>query len=74
MYVKVRVTPGMRKESVTKTAPETYEIVTRVAAARNQANVRVQELIADLYGVEKGRVRMVTGHRSPKKVFEVDTN
>ena len=72
MYVKVRVFPGMKKERVTKTAPHTYELVVKAPARQNAANHRVRELMAAAYGVPTGSVRIVTGHRSPSKVLDIE--
>ena len=72
MYVKVRVFPGMKKERVTKTAPNAYELVVRAPKERNLANARVRELVAKEYQVSLGKVRIVTGHHSSSKVLDVD--
>ena len=72
MYVKVRAYPGMKKERVTKLAPDSYEIVVREPAERNLANHRIRTLIAKEYGVKDTQVQLVTGHRSPSKVLSVE--
>jgi uncharacterized protein YggU (UPF0235/DUF167 family) len=71
MYVKVRVYPGMKKESVNKIEEDSFEIITKAPAERNLANIRVRELIAMEYEVPVSAVRLVTGHRSPSKILEV---
>jgi len=71
MYVKVRVYPGSKKEKVTKLADNQFEMVVKEPAKRNAANGRVRELLADAYGVTLSEVRLVTGHHSPSKIFEI---
>lgn len=71
MYVKVRVTPGARKETLVKEAKDTFTMSVKQPAERNLANERIRELIAAHYGVAKGKVRLVTGHRSGSKVLDV---
>ena len=71
MYIKVRVYPGMKKELVRKIATDSFEIITKAPAERNQANVRVRELMAMQYEVPISAVRLVTGHHSPSKILEV---
>lgn len=71
MYVKVRVYPGMKKESIIKTDEDAFEIITKAPAERNLANIRVRELIAMQYEVPVSAVRFVTGHHSPSKILEV---
>ena len=71
MYIKVHVYPGMKQEKINKLQDNQYEFILRAPAARNLANLRSRELIADLYGVTVNQVRQVTGHRSPSKIFEL---
>jgi len=72
MYVRVRVLPGAKKERVVKISDTTLEVAVREPAKQNLANKRVHVLIAREYGVEEGKVRLISGHRSPAKVFSVD--
>lgn len=74
MYIKIHVYPGMKKERVTKTAENQYEFVLKEPAERNLANRRTRELVAELYSLPLPKVRQVTGHRSPSKVFELSDN
>jgi uncharacterized protein YggU (UPF0235/DUF167 family) len=74
MYVKVRVYPGMKKETVTKLEDHHFEIVTKAPAERNAANQRIREIIAEQYDVPVKAVRFVTGHHSPSKILEVIKN
>lgn len=71
MYVKVRVYPGMKKESIREGEANSFEIITKAPAERNQANLRVKELIAMHYEVPVSAVRLVTGHHNPSKILEV---
>ena len=72
MYVRVRVTPGAKKERVLRQKPDEFDIAVREPATRNLANTRVRELIAAAFGVGAGAVRMVSGHRSPTKIISVE--
>ena len=72
MYVRVSVRPDAKKESVIRTDDTTYSIAVREPAERNLANNRVRELLAEELSVAVGKIRMVSGHRSPKKIFSVD--
>jgi uncharacterized protein YggU (UPF0235/DUF167 family) len=74
MYVRVHVYPGMKKEKVTVTRPNDYEIVIKAPAERNAANTRVREIIAETYKVPLAAVRIVSGHHSSRKILEVTTN
>lgn len=61
----------MRKESVKKLGEHYHEFVLREPAERNLANKRAKELVAEIYEVPTGKVRQVTGHQSPSKIFEL---
>lgn len=72
MYVHVRVVAGAKKESVVRTADSQFEIRVREPAERNLANTRIREILANEYGVPASAVRMLTGHRSPSKMYTID--
>ncbi|MCB9810847.1 MAG: DUF167 domain-containing protein [Candidatus Nomurabacteria bacterium] len=71
MYVKVRVTPKAKKETVEKTGELVYEMAVKAPAERNLANQRVRELLAENLGVSVKAVRIVSGHHSGNKIFDV---
>lgn len=71
MFVHVTVTPGAKKERVTKSASGRYTIEVREEAERNLANERVRVLVARECGVVVGAVRIIAGHRSRTKVMSV---
>ena len=72
MYVRVQVKPGAKKESVIRTDEKTFSIAVKEPATQNLANMRVRELVAKEMGVSIQRVRMISGHRSPRKIFDID--
>ncbi len=71
MYIKVKVSAGAKKESVTKIKDNTYEIMVKEPASNNFANRRVQDLLAQIYNTSSRMVRIVSGHRSQSKIFDV---
>lgn len=73
MYIRVQVKPGAKKESVIQTDDKTYSIAVREPATQNLANMRVREVLANLLGVKLATVRMISGHRSPRKIFDIGT-
>lgn len=73
MYIHVRVTVGAKKESLKKLKADHYAISVKEPAERNMANHRVTELVANYFNVPKSKARLVSGHRSPSKIFNIDT-
>lgn len=72
MYVRVRVTANAKKETIIETEKQTLSISVKEPARQNMANERVRELVAREYGVDVKKVQMITGHRSPQKMFSID--
>jgi uncharacterized protein YggU (UPF0235/DUF167 family) len=71
MYIKVHAVPGAKKELVIKRADDLFDIAVREPAERNLANSRIRELLAGALGVPPGKVRLVTGAQSIRKIFNV---
>lgn len=71
MYVKVKVKANSAKELFEKVSETSFKIKVREKAERNQANVRVLELLRLHFGPEIGQIRIVNGHHSPSKLVAV---
>lgn len=72
MYIKVRVTPNAKKESIMQLKDREYAISVREPAERNLANMRIREIMAEQYDVVVGKVHIISGHRSPSKIINID--
>ncbi len=72
MYVRVHVVPGVRREHFKKRGEKEFDASVREPAERNLANRRVVALVAAHYGVPPRKARLVSGHRSPTKIIDVD--
>ena len=71
MYIKVRVTAGAKKETVTQVSKSSYKLTVKEPAERNLANARVLELMALTLQVPKAKVKIINGHQSPSKMLSV---
>lgn len=71
MYIRVRATADAKKEGVWKESEGVYRIQVKEPRARNLANDRIRQLLVHEFGLSKGDVRMIKGHRSPTKFFEI---
>lgn len=74
MYIKVKATPGAKKESIKSVGSDALVITVREPAERNLANNRIRELVADHFQLAVHKVRLISGHRSPSKIFSVTTD
>ncbi len=73
MYIRVKVTPGAKKESfVPEEGKDNYFLAhVREKAERNMANARVRELVAEYFGVPTTKTRVISGHRSRSKILSI---
>ncbi|KND52066.1 MAG: hypothetical protein ABA06_02260 [Parcubacteria bacterium C7867-001] len=72
MYVRVRVIPDAKRESLIETEDRTLTVAVKQPAERNLANTRVRELLAEHFSLPLGKVRLTSGHRSPRKIFDIE--
>jgi uncharacterized protein len=72
MYVRVEARPGAKRESVIETGDRTYTVAVKEPAERGLANKRIREIVAEFLGVPAGKLKLVSGHRSPRKIYSVD--
>ena len=73
MYVKVRVTPGAKKERVLMVDAHEFAIAVKEPAKQNLANKRIIQIIAERFHVPTRAVRMLSGFRSPNKVLTIES-
>lgn len=71
MYIKVKAEPGAKKESVESISKDTLRIAVKEKAERNMANQRIKKLLAEFFHLPLGKIRLVSGHRSPSKIFDI---
>ena len=71
MKIKVRVIPKAKKEKFNKVSDTEFTATVRERAERNEANARVQMLVAHHFNVPVTSVRFLTGQRTKSKLFDV---
>ncbi|MEK7066280.1 MAG: DUF167 family protein [Patescibacteria group bacterium] len=71
MYIKVKATPGVKKELITKVSEDTFRVSVKEKAERNMANGRIREVLAEYFALPLSKIRLVSGHRSPSKIFDI---
>ena len=71
MRIKVHVTPKARREHFEKTGESEFTATIKEPAERNEANSRVQQLVADYFNLPVTSVRFLAGMRSKVKTFDV---
>ncbi len=71
MYISVRVQAGARRESLEASGNGRLTIAVKEPAERNLANRRVRELVAEHLSLPLEKVRLISGHTSPSKIFDI---
>ncbi len=71
MYVSVRVVAKAKQEKVEELPQGRLKIWVKEPAERNLANRRVTELVAGHLELPLAKIRLISGHRSPSKIFSV---
>ena len=71
MYVRVRAKPSARKEQIIEVDDRELVIHVREPAERNLANKRIIQILAERYEVSERAVEMLSGFRSPTKLFSI---
>jgi len=72
MYIRVQVTPSAKRERFEIVSEDTCAVSVKEPALRNLANKRVVFLVAHHFSVPQKSVRIVSGHRSKRKILSVD--
>jgi uncharacterized protein (TIGR00251 family) len=69
MYLKLKVLPNSKTDSMVKIKDDEYRVTVRVPAENNAANTRVLEMVRELFPNQL--VRIVSGHHSPSKIVSI---
>lgn len=72
MLLRVKVKPSSKKEEVKKISESEYEVKVSAPPERGKANEKLREILADFFGVPKGRVKILRGHTSRIKLVEIE--
>ncbi len=71
MYVKIRVQTEAKREEIRQIKPDHFEVSVKEPAKQNLANKRAMELVALHFKIPVKKVKIVSGHHSPSKIFSI---
>ncbi|MES3031123.1 MAG: DUF167 domain-containing protein [Patescibacteria group bacterium] len=72
MYVKVKISPGSKRESLEKIREDHYTVCVREKAENNKVNKRLLELMHREF--PDSLIKIISGHHSPSKIVSIDRN
>ncbi|HEY9166273.1 MAG TPA: DUF167 domain-containing protein [Candidatus Kryptonia bacterium] len=71
MYLKVKVHPNSRVDTVLRKAPDSLEVFVRAKPVDGKANDAVRKLLLDFLKVPASKLRLIRGATSRSKLFEL---
>ena len=71
VLVRVKAVPGASRNRVQGTLGDHLKIQVAAPPEGGKANAAIQALLADLFGVACGSIRLESGAASPRKVFRI---
>jgi len=71
MKIVVKVVPKSSRSRVVGWVGDALKICVTAAPEQGRANEAVERLLADALGVSRGRVRVVAGHTTARKLVEI---
>ncbi|OGF82267.1 hypothetical protein A3B18_02905 [Candidatus Giovannonibacteria bacterium RIFCSPLOWO2_01_FULL_46_13] len=71
MKIFVKGKPGAKNSAVERIDENHFTVAVKEAPKDGQANIAIQEALAEFFKISASRVRLVSGFSSRNKVFEV---
>jgi uncharacterized protein YggU (UPF0235/DUF167 family) len=71
MLIHVKIHPDAGKDEVVEKSEVSYIVFVRAKAERNEANLRMKQVLAEYLKILPESIRIITGHHSPSKIVEI---
>ena len=72
MKVSVSIKPGSKIPGISIDKGEKYIIRTSARPVDGRANLEMIDILADYFKVPKGKINILSGHKSRNKIVEID--
>ena len=72
MKIFVRAQPNSKNEKIEKADEAHFTVAVKEPPKNGRANEAIAKILAEYLGVNRSRVRLISGFSSRQKVFEVD--
>jgi len=70
-YVKIKVAPNSKKNTITKKSSDSFEIKVKPKAERGLATQRALEILAKHLGIPIKLLRIIKGAKRRNKIIEI---
>jgi uncharacterized protein (TIGR00251 family) len=71
MFIKVKVSPGCKKDEIIKKKDDEFEVKVKEKAEEGRANRAVIKVLADYFKIDESRIKLVKGFKTRNKIFEI---
>ena len=71
MRISVRAKPGASSELVEEIGENEFRVWVKEPPVKGLANIAIGNALAVYFKVPKSQVRLISGYKSPNKVFEI---
>jgi uncharacterized protein len=72
MLIKVKVSPGCKKdEIVKKKKDDEFEVRVKEKAEKGRANRAVIKVLADYFKIDELKIKLIKGFKERNKIFEI---
>ncbi|XOB40961.1 MAG: DUF167 domain-containing protein [Candidatus Nealsonbacteria bacterium] len=72
MLVRVKVFPSSKKEKITKTADNSFEIKIKEKPEKGKANKKLILVLSSYFKIPQSKIRLIKGFKQRNKIFKVD--
>ena len=69
--IRIKTYPDSKRASISETSPNVLKVCVRESAQENRANRAAIRAVAEFYGIEPRKIKMVAGHHNQNKTLEI---
>jgi len=71
MKISVKLKPNAKENRIEKIDRDQFSIRVKARPQKNEANQAAIEILAEYFGVSKSGVKLLRGHTTRQKLFEI---
>mgnify|MGYP000430343759 CR=1 FL=1 len=72
--ITIFVKPNSKRIYVKQIDPLTFEVAITSKPEKGKANKEIIEILADYFQIKKTKIQIIKGHKSRKKIVQIENN
>lgn len=72
--ITIFVKPNSKRIYVKQIDPLTFEVAITSKPEKGKANKEIIEILADYFQIRKNKIQIIKGHKSRKKIVQIENN